>query len=457
MNLSWRTRRQLGYLAIPIVPTLLIGGYLIFKHYTTSSCNDGRLNQGELGIDCEGPCPRICQARITQPEILWSRAFQVQPGIYNLAAMISNRNDDLIIDGAAVQFRAVDESGVVVYEGDTTINMRPATEAVAFIGPVQIDPAPTELLVTFNLTETNWRMDSSVDLVSDPLVLSKQIVGSKTEPEVESEIQNTSRDEIGRMPVAVLILDENNQAVAVSNTFVDLDPQETKTITYTWPRAFPTTTGVCQQPVDVVLMIDGSGSMNSISTDPPEPLTSVKLAAGQFARLFSSQDQVGVVSFANQATVTQPLTTDVSTRISGVDSVIITSEAEDGYTNVASALSAAFSQLQSARQVGRGRAAVLLTDGLPTAPSGEPDPSVQAVAAANQLQASGIELFVIGLGDRVNNQFLRDLVAGDSAKVFKTTNVDELATIYSQIASAVCERSPYGVEVYPNPPLPENT
>ncbi len=453
MDITWRMRRQLAYLAIPIIPVLLIGVYLIFDFYTTATCEDGKLNQGEVGIDCEGPCSQICAARIKQPDIIWSRAFQTQPGIYSLAALIENKNDDLILNSANVLFEAVNESGAVVYQANTVIDLLPLNQTMAFIGPVSIPDAPTELLVTMDLSSTSWRLASVGESQLIPQVVSKQIEGTKTEPEASAVIRNVTRDAIKKMPVGVVILDENNLPVAASSTLIDIAPEDTANAFYTWPRAFPTTTGVCQQPVDVVLAIDASGSMNSVSENPPEPLTSVKTAAKRFAGLFSDIDRVGVVTFANNAEVVQGLSTDVNSRVFGVESITITAEAEVGYTNISAALETSRRELSQNQRSGRGQAIVLLTDGLPTAPDGFPDPEISAIGLANQITASDITLFTIGLGKGINEVFLNKLVSGDQSRVFKTSNVDELSTIYSQIASAVCERSPYGIEVYPSPPL----
>ena len=190
--------------------------------------------------------------------------------------------------------------------------------------------------------------------------------------------------------------------------------------------------------------------MNSVSIDPPEPLTSVKQAARRFTSLFSETDSLGVVSFANSGNLVQPLTNNLSERLSGVNSVNITAEAEVGYTNIADALRVAEQNLQSRSNGSSQQAVILLTDGLPTAPDGEPDPESAAIAAARQLSSRGIGLFAIGLGDGVNTQFLNQLVQNRNDRVFQTSNVDELSVIYSQIATAVCERAPYQVEIYPN-------
>jgi len=449
-NLSWRSRRQLSYLAIPIIPTLLIGGWLLFKQFTTASCSDGRINQGERGIDCEGPCPKLCEARIVAPKIIFSDAYATNPGTYNLVAMVENQNEDLGVYNAGVIFTVFNADGVEIYSGQTNFDLRPSSTEVAFLGAVNLPEPPTITKAEFNFTDNNWQVIRAEDLLPEPTVLSKEIIGSKAAPRVEAVVKNNARQSVEDLPIVALIKSENDNVISASATTLDIDSMGQKTAVFTWPQAFPTTTGVCSQPVDVMMAIDASGSMNSLSENPPEPLTSVKTAARGFATLFSDSDTLGVVSFANDAELVTELSTDSSSRLSGINSIVITPEAENGYTNIAAALRVSLTGLSTRATQSRRQAVILLTDGVPTAPDNQPDPELAAISEARLLASSNIDLFVIGLGSGTNFNFLNQLVQGDRTKVFQTSNANELSVIYSQIATAVCERSPYQVEIYPN-------
>lgn len=451
-KLSWRSRRQLMYLAIPVVPTLLFGAFLTFQYFNTATCSDGQLNQGELGIDCEGPCSMVCPNRIIDPEIIFSDAFPTNPGSYNLAAMFENQNPDLGIDEAKVEFIATGENGEVIFQEVVTIDLRPSSTAVAFVGPVKIDFPPKTVTANLLSTISDWQKYDPAQLLVEPVVISKEIIGTKSLPKAESRLENNRRQKLGKVPTAVVIYGEDNQPIAVSQTIVDFDSGDSQTANYTWPRSFPTSSGVCSRPVDVVLAIDASGSMNSLGDNPPQPLTDVKTAAKNFINLFSDNDQVGIVSFANQGQIVQPLTTLESERIGGINAVSITAEAEVGFTNLADALLISENLLNNG-SLNVGRAIIVLTDGLPTAPDDDPNPLTSSINQASLLRSAGVKLFTIGLGDRVDTGFLRQLSGGDDGAIFQTSNASELSVIYSQIATAVCEREPYKIEVFPNPSL----
>ena len=449
-KLSWRSRRQLTYLMIPVVPTILLASFFTVRHFTTATCNDGKINQGELGIDCEGPCPQICQARIVEPEIEFANAFLTNPNTYNLIAKINNLNSDLGIKDAKVLFEVLDDSGQVVSSANTTVDMSPQSSSVAFYGPLTLAEVPNLIKATLQIGESDWQPFQSSELELQPLVSAYNLTQTDSSPQLQVTIDSNIQS---KTPVLVpaLILGEDNMPVAASQTEVIFNNSNQIVANYTWPRPFPTSSAVCTQPVDVIMAIDASGSMNSDGDDPPQPLTTVKFAANNFAQLFSESDRLGVVSFATDASIQTPLSSNIAARSRAIDNIVITPEAETGYTNVAQALAMANIELTENITTNQ-QAIILLTDGLPTAPDGQPDAQTQAIQAAVNARSQGITIFAIGLGNRVNYEFLRALTGNDQG-VYQTTNPDELTTIYSQIATSVCQRAPYKVEAFPNPAL----
>ena len=89
---------------------------------------------------------------------------------------------------------------------------------------------------------------------------------------------------------------------------------------------------------------------------------------------------------------------------------------------------------------------ILLTDGLSNFP--EPDPEGFALRAAQAAKTDNIELFTIGLGAAVNDSFLGS-VASNPDNYFKAAGTAELASIYERIATTLCEKEPYLVDIIP--------
>ena len=58
-----RTVKQI-VIIIFFLAIVFVIGFLFYKVFLEHSptCFDGIQNQGEIGIDCEGPCEKICQS-----------------------------------------------------------------------------------------------------------------------------------------------------------------------------------------------------------------------------------------------------------------------------------------------------------------------------------------------------------------------------------------------------------
>jgi hypothetical protein len=94
---------------------------------------------------------------------------------------------------------------------------------------------------------------------------------------------------------------------------------------------------------------------------------------------------------------------------------------------------------------------VLLTDGLPTA-GGIEEAIAAAKAAANVMIESGADVYVIGLGENVDESFVRS-ISSSPDKAYLAPSRSDLATIYSTITASLCEVGPTKIEVIAKPPV----
>ena len=59
--------------SIVILAIILIVGLPAFLLlYKAPTCFDGKQNQGEGGIDCGGPCVKLCPSAFLPPEVIWT-------------------------------------------------------------------------------------------------------------------------------------------------------------------------------------------------------------------------------------------------------------------------------------------------------------------------------------------------------------------------------------------------
>src|SRR5207247_3079215 len=166
----------------------------------------------------------------------------------------------------------------------------------------------------------------------------------------------------------------------------------------TSPPATKTINVVCPG-IDVMLVLDRSGSMNDPSSEPA--INAAKTAAKQFASYLDfTKDQCGIVSFADAASSPIDLTLSTSLRTinSRIDAVLA-----NGGTCINCGIDVATAELVSARhRVGNLRVMVILTDGVN---SFGPQP-VLASADAAKNSPNDIRLITIGLGVGVDKNTL---------------------------------------------------
>ncbi len=254
--------------------------------------------------------------------------------------------------------------------------------------------------------------------------------------------------------------------------------------------------GMCSAPVDVVLIMDRSGSMAYTSrcdwwqlvcknkpscslgyewvkntdynqtqawcdarnqTAPHQSvyITLNKIAAAKsavvgktepaqqgFLDLMKDNDQSALVSFATDATIDKQLNSDHKSTKNAVNNLVTT-----GATNIGDAINFGIQELNSTRANPQANhAMILLTDGMANKPAGpgygEYAPDVAyALTKANAAAALGYKIFTIGLGTdgEINATMLQDIANSTGATYYHSPSETDLQTIYNSIAAQLCE------------------
>jgi len=176
-------------------------------------------------------------------------------------------------------------------------------------------------------------------------------------------------------------------------------------------------------PVDVMIVIDRSGSMSG------SPLIDEKNAAKGFIdRMNLSQDQVGLASFETSATLDHFLSHEGASVKNAVDALL-----GGDTTNMSAAIDIAQAELISARHNPLAPAVMLLmSDGVPF----DVDTPAQALAAANAAKNQGTRILTIGLGNQIDENLLQQIATYPSDYYYAPTSAD-LERIYQAIADYV--------------------
>ncbi|MDE1874771.1 MAG: hypothetical protein KGI79_03255 [Patescibacteria group bacterium] len=234
---SWSARKY-GYLLIfvaAVAAIIVIPAYFLFHKAPT--CFDGIQNGGETGIDCGGPCARLCPADYAAPKVLWSYSIQVVPGVYNALAYVENSNPTVEAPAVPYLFRLYDAQGGFIAERSGSTFVPAGQPFAVFEGGIETGnriPAAT----TFEFTSLpQWRVGSVLTALR---TVDANLVQGPS-PKAEIDVQNMSVDQTFSNVDAVIVLyDKDNNRVSFSKTVIDsIGPGETKTLYYTWPAAFP--------------------------------------------------------------------------------------------------------------------------------------------------------------------------------------------------------------------------
>jgi Tol biopolymer transport system component/uncharacterized protein YegL len=180
---------------------------------------------------------------------------------------------------------------------------------------------------------------------------------------------------------------------------------------------------VVAKPVDVLLVLDHSGSMAG------EPLAQAKLAAKAFiTEMDLSADRVGILQFDDTAQLIQEMTTDTARLAAAIDGI-----PEGGGTSVAEGLRVAYESLKSNSRIDAIPVIVLLSDG-------GSDPS-EALRVADTAKAAGIQIVTVALGtaDEDLLKSIASLNEKNLPRYYKSVDPSGLKAIYISIARDIRE------------------
>ena len=181
-----------------------------------------------------------------------------------------------------------------------------------------------------------------------------------------------------------------------------------------------------EAPLSVVLVLDISGSMAG------QPLADAKAAAARFLDRLAASDRAALIAFS------APVSTDPNDLEAGREMAftadlapmydLIEKLEAGGMTHLYNAAAKAV-QMIAELPVGH-RAILLLSDGRnEPANEGEPDEAIQLARGAN------VPVFVIGLGDQVDEPYLRRL-ANETGGLFRAApKSSELARLFTDMAA----------------------
>lgn len=207
------------------------------------------------------------------------------------------------------------------------------------------------------------------------------------------------------------------------------------------PQLVDTTSKVTVEGINIILVLDVSGSMQLVDSDnEPARIESAKEEAIRFIKA-RDNDAIGLVLFGNGAVSRCPLTLDKNILTSIVDDTHVGVIDYTG-TLLSTAIITAANRLKSEKS--KSNVMILLTDGEPS--PGDKDPAL-AIEVAKKL---GIKVYTIGVGSdedkvfmhsfhgpmripKINAELLTRIANETGGQFFLAKNQQDMRLIYDTI------------------------
>lgn len=236
---SWRIRRQLAALGLALLVFGGIGFWVIARSLPEASCFDRRRNNGEVGVDCGGPCAP-CELADPKPlSIFWARFARASGSAYDAVALVENMN--YLLSSAAVEyeFTLLDTLGVIGRRTGTTFIYQ--QERLYIVEP-NIETSREPVRVEFAVRKVAWQ---AAGAPQPPLVVERRVylveeTNGKRQGAVEAQILNAGPYGFREVEVYVVVFDAAGNVIGANRIIAEnLSAGERRIIRSIWPEPLP--------------------------------------------------------------------------------------------------------------------------------------------------------------------------------------------------------------------------
>jgi len=200
------------------------------------------------------------------------------------------------------------------------------------------------------------------------------------------------------------------------------------------PAATAPATAMTAEAVDIVVLIDSSGSMR---TSDPGQLSLT--ASRMLIDLLATGDRAALLDFDSRARVVAPLTAIDGPADRASLQAKLAAVRADGYTDYAAALVAAYEQLAGTPGDNRHRCVIFFTDGRPD-PNGKTadqtfmkDYLAGLQATIDKFAAKGWPIHTVGLGGQLDPALLRDIALDTGGSYHRVSSAADLTGVFAGI------------------------
>lgn len=233
---SWRSRRQVVALLIIAIPIVLFGFFLVTRALPEVSCFDKKQNQGELGVDCGGPCGP-CELKNPKPlTLFWSRLVPVRENSYDVVALVQNPNE--VLSSAKVDYEFTIFDGLRPVARITGSTFVYAQERMHIMEP-NVKTLETPTHVEFKITNIDWQFDERTrpNFVIEKRDYSVEGQNNAKRSIVSARVLNSNLFDFKDVLVQAVVFDNDGNVLGSNRTIVtDFLAGTRREVKLPWPE-----------------------------------------------------------------------------------------------------------------------------------------------------------------------------------------------------------------------------
>ena len=234
--ISWRAKRQLVAILVLFFLVVIVFAVNYRRFVPISTCFDNKQNQGEIGIDCGGPCAS-CELKNPKPiSVFWTRAVPVRDNVYDVAAYIENPNIQIGSADIEYEFSVFDEVGLVARRTGTTFILPQEKTHIVEAG-LETSRQPTR--VEFKISGIKWQIpqNNKPSLIVEKRDYKIMNENGTNQSILDATIFNNSPHSLREAEVNFIILDKDSNLLGANHTLVnDFSAGSRRAVRTTWPN-----------------------------------------------------------------------------------------------------------------------------------------------------------------------------------------------------------------------------
>ncbi len=238
--MSWNSERK------TFVTLVVLGAVVLFVSFFTlpfllqaPSCNDGKQNGDEAGIDCGGSCALLCAGESIPLEILFERSVEVDATTYDAVAYVVNKNKDAVPSSLSFKVSLFDGVGSLIVQKEGKAFIQPGGGTPLYVPALQVgDRRPVR--TRFEITQIGpFYKYSNQEFLKTITVRDHVFDNTNVTPRLTLTIQNSSFETVRDIDVYALLYDSEDTLIAVGKTYLEsVSGNNTKNAYFSWRTPF---------------------------------------------------------------------------------------------------------------------------------------------------------------------------------------------------------------------------